>query len=528
MASPASPSANLLPNSTTKILTSTYVPLSDATSDPNSGYAVPKAQFIGGLKLQPGETDAVRSAIATGNSANNAAPSDSLWPLVRQYEGTPLASQLPPTSAFANVPVSDLTAFGNGLVAVRQQAVQRLQQTTPTASAATNTAGQPTDSTQSVGAATDSLNTALVQVRSLGTNTSTSHLGMLNLERLEMTPAGIERGGLIATIPLAPKERTFVVQKEWSVTTQEFTSIVTDSLDNFSETGVTENTQLTQATTSQIAHNNQSNVTASASGGVNFVIASGSASGSTSFTTQDQNSTSANTSRQNAVQTTRQASSRVKQSHKTTISTTTVAGTSEATTRKLENPSTTDAMRIDYFSMMRKWYVALYRYGLRLTYDITVPEPGAALRETYAQLAELQSQSAQLFTSPIDPSQVNAANVSALQALGDKYGVQIPPVPSGAVQYTPTQTANTPSDPSANYVVATSSVTFSVADGQEVSLIEFNYNVGQNHHFWMINIVGYVQPPNPLFTPPAQFFGQDTTEYQEFQESNIPLTGFMI
>ena len=212
-----------------------------------------------------------------------------------------------------------------------------------------------------------------------------------------MTPAGIERGGLIATVPLAPKEHTFVLQKEWSVTSQEFTTIVTDSLENYSETGVTENTQLTQATNSQIAHNNQSNITASASGGIGF--ASGSVA--TTFGSQDQNSTSANTSRQNSIQTTRLASSRVKQSHKTTISTSTVVGSSEATSRRLENPSATDAMRIDYFSMMRKWYVALYRYGLRLTYDITVPEPGAALREVYAQLDVLQKSANQLFSFPI-------------------------------------------------------------------------------------------------------------------------------
>ena len=53
---------------------------------------------------------------------------------------------------------------------------------------------------------------------------------MLNLERLAMVPAGMQRGELIATIPLAPKEKTSVTHKEWSVTAKEFTSIVTDSL----------------------------------------------------------------------------------------------------------------------------------------------------------------------------------------------------------------------------------------------------------------------------------------------------------
>lgn len=57
-------------------------------------------------------------------------------------------------------------------------------------------------------------------------------------------------------------------------------------------------------------------------------------------------------------------------------------------------------MRIDYYSMMRKWYVALYRYGIRLTYDLTVPEPGATLRETYALLDVLQKSQSMQFSLP--------------------------------------------------------------------------------------------------------------------------------
>jgi hypothetical protein len=55
------------------------------------------------------------------------------------------------------------------------------------------------------------------------------------------------------------------------------------------------------------------------------------------------------------------------------------------------NPSQTDPIRIDYFSMMRKWNVRLYRYGLRLTYDIVIPEPAGALRKAYADLAALEA-----------------------------------------------------------------------------------------------------------------------------------------
>src|SRR6266436_2621371 len=131
-----------------------------------------------------------------------------------------------------------------------------------------------------------------------------------------MTPVGIQRGELLATIPLAPREKTAVVQKEWSVTTKEFTSIVTDSLENYSETGVTENTELAQSTKSQNDHSSQLNVNASVVGSYGGFVT---ATVATAFGSQDKDSASAEESRKHAVTTTRKASSRVKQEHKVTI-----------------------------------------------------------------------------------------------------------------------------------------------------------------------------------------------------------------
>jgi hypothetical protein len=88
------------------------------------------------------------------------------------------------------------------------------------------------------------VHSAAIAINGLQANVTASPLGMLNLERLEMTPAGIERGELLATICLAPMEQTSVVQKEWTVIDQEYSSIVTDSLENYSETGVTDATEL--------------------------------------------------------------------------------------------------------------------------------------------------------------------------------------------------------------------------------------------------------------------------------------------
>ena len=354
----------------------------------------------------------------------------SLLALAKSFEGSPVPSALPARSQFTNLPDADLTAFGAALVKVRQSAVNAsADPLAPRRSASSLPASDQ------VAAGVNLMNSATLALKTF--STATSPIGMLNLERIEMTPAGIERGGLIATVPLAPKERTTIVQQEWSVISQDFTSIVTDLLDNYSETGVTDTTQLAQATTSQVAHNNQFNVNASASGSCGFVTASV----ATSFGAQDQHSQSAQDSRQHSVQTTKKASSRAIQSHKTTISTSTTSGTSNATTRMVENPSATDVMRIDYFSMMRKWHCALYRYGLRLTYDITVPEPGAAMREVYGVLDGLQQQAGGQFSFDVKHSDITTdkrpgESEPHYLVLADYYSVDVPPAPEPSQIYT--------------------------------------------------------------------------------------------
>lgn len=335
----------------------TYVPLRlDAPSVSVTGGAVVKFGYIRNLVLRPGEVSAVRAAMVDASAPSPAAGDVTLWQTLQAFEGSPIPSQLPGPGVFATVPAAALAAFGKGLADLRRRAVDTL---TPGPSNAPGVAGVTglVATVPTLGDALNALNNSLVANKGFEANVSATPIGMLNLERLEMTPAGIERGELLATIPLAPSEQTSVVQKEWSVTTREFTSIVTDSLENISETGVTENTELAQSTTSQVQHSNQFNINSTVSGGFGFVTGSVTAS----FGSQDATSQSATDSRKHAIETTRKASSRVKQEHKTTISTTTVTGTSETTTRTLVNPSATDPMRIDYFSLIRKWRVRLFR-----------------------------------------------------------------------------------------------------------------------------------------------------------------------
>ena len=379
--------------------------------DSSPGGAIPKANYVTSLALQPGDVDAVQTGRAQPN-ATDAAPaagvSTTLASVLRQFEGTPLPNSLPEPSVFANVAVADLLAFGSALQSRRSELLTQFNG--GDASAA------------EVASMTGLLNSVTAANKNFTAAGAVTPVGVLNLERLEMTPAGITRGDLLATIPLAPGETTSVYQKEWSVTSSEFTSIVTDSLENYSATGVTENTNLAQSTTSQNTHNNQYNVTASASGGCGFV----SSSVATSIGASNAASQSATQSRNDAVATTRQASTRTKQSHKMSISTTTVTGNQESSTRTLSNPSA-NAIRIDYFSMLEEWRVRLYRYGMRLTYDLTIPEPGATLREAYGEINDLTSKANQQFSFRYGLNDITTANYFSL---AKQFGVAVPAPPS--------------------------------------------------------------------------------------------------
>ncbi|WP_228562320.1 hypothetical protein [Catenulispora rubra] len=372
--------APVLEHAARHVLKATHVPLTPAVTGTQDGVstesAVVKLAYVRQLGLQPGDIDRIqerfRAKVAASADSTARGPELADHPvmgLLRQFEQLPVPGLAPRPAAFAGMPMAALTAVGRALVRVRTEAL---------------TSPMPVSS-PAAGNAAALLNRAVNAGVWLAAHANP--IGMLNLERLEMAPAGIEHGELIATIPLAPGEQTSVTEKEWSVRTKEFTSIVTDSLENVSETGVTDNTELAQAVTSQSQHANQFNITGTVSGGI--AVVSGSVTAG--FSDQSSQSASATDSRKHAQAMTQKASSRSRTEHKVTISTTTVAGTSETTTRTLSNPGA-DPIRIDYFSLLRKWQVRLYRYGLRLTYDIVVPEPGAALRRAYQELDDLKRQ----------------------------------------------------------------------------------------------------------------------------------------
>ncbi|TDD67051.1 hypothetical protein E1298_39760 [Actinomadura rubrisoli] len=420
---------------------------------PATGQAMIKSAYVRRLGLRPGEAEAVRDHLRDTGTAGSPAGSgdsaaggegpagevsDELIGLLAEFERPVPSSLLPSPSEFAPVPVPALEAFGDALIELRQRRVERLA--AGRAGAAADTAADPAADVPPAdveGLAQQDVRSAVVAVRALAANTQATPLGMLNLERLEMVPAGLERGELLATIPLAPLEETAVSHKEWSVRSKEFTSIVTDSLETVSETGVTDNTELAQSTTSQAQHSNQFNVTATVTGGIPVI----NGSAQSGFTSQDSRSQSASDSTKHATALTKKASSRAKQEHKITISTTTVTGTEETSTRKLRNPSASEPMRVDYFSLMRRWRVRLYRHGLRMTYDLVIPEPGAGLRRMHKELADLKGRLGP-FQFALPHSEITEAILPGetqphYRVLAERYGAVVPdpPLPPSAPQF---------------------------------------------------------------------------------------------
>jgi hypothetical protein len=329
--------------------------------------------------------------------------------------------------------------------------------------------------------------------RGFAINTAAQPVGMLNLERIEMTPAGIQRGELIATIPLAPGEETAVTHKEWSVTSKEFTTIVTDSLEQTSETGVTDNTDLSQSTSSQTQHATQFNITGTVQGGIPMINGSSTAGA----TAQDADSQSASDSIKHATSITQKASARSRQEHKTTISTTTVMGSSESSTRIMKNASETDPIRIDYFSLMRKWRVRLYRFGLRLTYDMVIPEPGAAMRVDYMRLETLRNRLVP-FVFAVKYSDITEAIVDKdgnppspgkpVKAkylwLADQYGVAVKPFPTAPAPLFPSVRGDGNRDWS--YL----DLQFNVPAGAQTQRVLVSSNIGANEDFVNFKVLG--------------------------------------
>jgi hypothetical protein len=221
-------------------------------------------------------------------------------------------------------------------------------------------------------------------------------VGFLHLERLSFLPAGIERGELVYSVPLTPAEEVNIAHKEWSNTSEEFEKIVTDFLEQYSEEGVAEKSELAQSTTSESEHETELNTGVTIAGRYGPVSITATAD----YNAADSASRSEEFARNQSIAVTRQASSRAKKEQKVSFKVASASGTEDQTVRRIKNPFADRATRVDYYRLIRKWRVNLYRYGIRMTYDLTIPEPGSDVLSKIQEMKQIQVALEEGFDSP--------------------------------------------------------------------------------------------------------------------------------
>ena len=224
-------------------------------------------------------------------------------------------------------------------------------------------------------------------------------VGRLHLERLTMVPAGIERGELLYSVPLAPAEVVNISHKEWSTQSEEFEKIVQDVFEKYSEEGVAEKKELSQATNSQQRHDSAYSL----SGSYSYA---GSAKVNFSYKRSAEDQEAEQASRKTSSDTTHKASTRTTSDHKYSFKVESAYGSEDQTVRRIENPSKTEATRLDYYQMVRKWRVDLYRYDVRLTYDMVIPSPGALLSRQLAEIRDLDKKLDEPFVFSLRPQDI--------------------------------------------------------------------------------------------------------------------------
>ncbi|MGJ6969466.1 type II secretion system protein GspG [Streptosporangium sp. G11] len=244
-------------------------------------------------------------------------------------------------------------------------------------------------------------------------------VGRLHLERLEMSPAGIERGELVASVPLAPRETVNISHQEWATGSEEFEKIVQDVFEEYSEQGVAEKKELSQATDSQRQHATAFTL----SGSYSYA---GQARVTVGYRRSSEDTQAVKDSSRESKDLTAKASARTITDHKTSFTVRSAYGTRDETVRRIRNPSETDVMRLDYYQMMRRWRVDLLRYDVRLTYDLVIPAPGAELTGVLDEIADIDETLAKPFTFDVQPADIDETTWEQLAAT---YGGRVSPPP---------------------------------------------------------------------------------------------------
>jgi hypothetical protein len=177
-------------------------------------------------------------------------------------------------------------------------------------------------------------------------------------------------------------------------------------------------------------------------------------------------------SRRDTREITERASALAIRDQRVSFTVTTVSGREDFTARLYENPHDDKVMIVDYFRRMRKWRNQLFRTGIRLTYDVVLPDPGKRLRERWQALTALDAQIAAPFeytygvesSSPAWAAAVGGGlfqpspfftpfdemSVAQLINVGRGAGITLPPAPAtltSAEELLPINSKPQPGDP---------------------------------------------------------------------------------
>lgn len=273
--------------------------------------------------------------------------------------------------------------------------------------------------------------------------------GILHLERLEFTPVGTERGELVYTAPLAPEESLTFTVKESIVATKSLEEVI----DSEAEVTLVDSDKLNSTLTRSLdlvqKDDRHFNVSAKVYGkyGTDHTHIG------TEFNLESKMNTLNEATYKEAAthvkEMTRTATRRAKEQHTQTFRVSTVITNDKESVRAIKNPHKDRVMRVDYYSMMRKWKIDLHRYGLRVTYDITIPEPGSELMARYRKIQMIDQLLAQPFESFFDFQPWKLYSVWALASsprmdsvnrIAEQYGTQVTPPPREMIWYKVHQT----------------------------------------------------------------------------------------
>lgn len=469
-----------LNNSQRRIPKATYVPRTiPPAAQAASGRAIEKTAFLRSLNMAPAEVQAIASARGVRDlkvPAAGAAPIRPLSDVVRDFLAAPPAVALKRYGpALARVSMADIAKVGEAVARSRatsvtalREAVEKVDKARATISKVPAAAATPADVVTTVRAAPVAMKRGQPAVTDVAAEVEASSgvmsaldgmqvasdqadqlvaqfkyqspltpVGQIHLERLEMTPFGVEHGELVHSIPLTPMETVNISHREWSQSAQSYETLALEALEGFTETGVTEKHDLARASEVETKHASSLDVSGSISATYNGGAYSLTASAAVAYGSKDEARQSEKDSVAHSMAVTRTASTRTKKEHQTSFKVSSVAGAEDLAVQVITNTSSTAAMRVDYYQLLRKWRVDLIRYGLRMTYDLVIPNPGIGLISKLMELKSLNQSILAGNSFTLDPGAITRAN---WQAFEKAYGVAIDAPPTESLQMMRTAT----------------------------------------------------------------------------------------